>query len=278
MSIEKLESIKKIGEGFLDKSSPTQSVERSDQFQSLMDKGQVDPAKQTENTSANKVGETEKSTPMDQASKTQMQGRVQRIETLNMENLRKQIHETLDQIDKTKTQLENLQEGPHAERDKERGEKGSQQSQNQDEQQRDGKEDKESLSVGEVEQKQIKPAYKHLLYNHLNHIDDSLRIALSKAKSEFSTARPPIAESGSVENKSSNPAKNFLELLTNGEAQLEHLSSMLEQGQINGKELNPANMLAIQIKVGRVQQQLELFTSLLGKALESIKTVMNVQV
>jgi hypothetical protein len=46
----------------------------------------------------------------------------------------------------------------------------------------------------------------------------------------------------------------------------------------NGKQFTAADMLAMQIKVGYVQQEIEFFTSLLNKALESTKTIMNVQV
>jgi len=45
-----------------------------------------------------------------------------------------------------------------------------------------------------------------------------------------------------------------------------------------GNQLSPATMLLIQIKVGYIQQEIELFTSMLNKALESTKTIMNVQV
>jgi hypothetical protein len=37
-------------------------------------------------------------------------------------------------------------------------------------------------------------------------------------------------------------------------------------------------MLAMQVKVGFVQQEMEFFTGMLNKALESTKTLMNVQV
>ena len=53
--------------------------------------------------------------------------------------------------------------------------------------------------------------------------------------------------------------------------------STVEQFNLTG-QITPANMLAIQMKMGYVQQQIELFTSLLNKALESTKTIMNVQV
>jgi hypothetical protein len=43
-------------------------------------------------------------------------------------------------------------------------------------------------------------------------------------------------------------------------------------------QISPASMLAIQIKVGFISQELDFFTGILNKALESTKTIMNVQV
>jgi hypothetical protein len=47
---------------------------------------------------------------------------------------------------------------------------------------------------------------------------------------------------------------------------------------LNNKEITPANMLRIQMKVSYMQQEIEFFTAVLNKALESTKTIMNVQV
>lgn len=118
----------------------------------------------------------------------------------------------------------------------------------------------------------VRPAYQTLLRNRLEHIDDSLRIALSKAGVEYT---PPEvgATKGAVK-----PIERFIGLLTNSQYQLEHLSTTIDQLQLTDAKLSPASMLAIQIKVGYVQQQIELFTNLLNKSLESIKTIMNVQV
>lgn len=121
-------------------------------------------------------------------------------------------------------------------------------------------------------QGEIKPSYQTLLRNRLSHIDDNLRIALSKAGVEYKTP-PKVAETGKT-----NPVQRFIGFLTNSQHQLENLQVTIENLNITGAQLSPANMLAIQMKMGYVQQQIELFTSLLNKALESTKTIMNVQV
>lgn len=126
---------------------------------------------------------------------------------------------------------------------------------------------KAQLSQSKTE---IKPAYQTLLRNRLTHIDDSLKIALNKAGVEYTP--PPAASGGNT-----NAIHKFLGFLTNSQHQLENLNVAIDQFNVTG-QITPANMLAIQMKMGYVQQQIELFTSLLNKALESTKTIMNVQV
>lgn len=120
---------------------------------------------------------------------------------------------------------------------------------------------------------EIKPSYQNLLSNRLSHIDDNLKIALSKAGVEYSAPQPTA-----IGGTSSNPIERFLGFLTKSQYQLEHLNETIDQLNLKKAELTPAAMLTIQMKMGYVQQQIELFTSLLNKALESTKTIMNVQV
>jgi hypothetical protein len=117
---------------------------------------------------------------------------------------------------------------------------------------------------------ELKSSVQHELKNKLTHIDESLRITLSKAGIEYKVPEKP--------NNITNPIEHFLGFLTDGQYQLEHLADEVQTMQLNKNEISPANMLALQIKVGFVQQELEFFTSLLNKALESTKTILNVQV
>lgn len=119
---------------------------------------------------------------------------------------------------------------------------------------------------------QIKSSVQELLHNKLTHIDDNLKIALSKAGIEYNPTHDAVP-AGRV-----NPIERFLGFLTDGQWQLQNLGNEIQAMSIQGKELTPTNMLAIQVKVSQVQQELELFTAMLSKALESIKTIMNIQV
>ncbi len=117
---------------------------------------------------------------------------------------------------------------------------------------------------------ELKSSVQTLLQSKLNHIDESLKIALNKAGVEYVA---PIAQKNL-----STPIERFLGFLTDAQAQLQGLGGDVEQLALKKGEISPADMLAIQVKVGYVQQEIEFFTSLLNKALESTKTIMNVQV
>jgi hypothetical protein len=126
---------------------------------------------------------------------------------------------------------------------------------------------KTKLKTPELE---IKPATQTMLQNKLSHIDENLRVALSKAGVEYT---PPVQQDKTV-----NPVERFLGFVTHGQSQLALLGEEINQMHLNNKEISPANMLRIQMKVGYISQEIEFFTAVLNKALESTKTIMNVQV
>lgn len=132
---------------------------------------------------------------------------------------------------------------------------------------------KEKLASPDLE---IRAPVQRLLNRKLSHIDENLKIALDKAGLEYNDVKAPItttASTGTV-----NPIDKLLGFLSHGQKQLDTLASEVADLESPTKEISPANMLAIQIKVNYVQQELELFTNLLNKSLESTKTLMNVQV
>lgn len=106
----------------------------------------------------------------------------------------------------------------------------------------------------------------------LIHVDESLKIALSRVGVDYT---PPATQANGLVA----PVQKFLGYLSNSQTQLENLSSQLTT--VHGGEsvtMTPALMLGLQLKMGVITQQVEFFASLLNKALESTKTVMNVQV
>lgn len=75
------------------------------------------------------------------------------------------------------------------------------------------------------------------------------------------------------------PFSTFFGFITNGERQLFSIERELAAfGGPGASTLSPVDMLRIQVKMSHVSQQLELFTSMLNKGLESSKTVLNTQI
>jgi hypothetical protein len=119
---------------------------------------------------------------------------------------------------------------------------------------------------------QLKDSVQNLLKNKLSHIDDSLKVVMNRAGLEY-TPQAAGGQTGLIA-----PIERFIGFLTHGQYQLQKLASDVQMMHLNQEEISPASMLAIQIKVGYIQQEVEFFANMLNKALESTKTIMNVQI
>lgn len=119
---------------------------------------------------------------------------------------------------------------------------------------------------------ELKGSVQDLLKNKLSHIDESLKVVMNRAGLEY-TPQDPSKATGVVA-----PIERFLGFLTHGQYQLQKLSSDVQMMHLNKTEISPASMLAIQIKVGYISQEIEFFSNMLNKMLESTKTIMNVQI
>jgi len=112
---------------------------------------------------------------------------------------------------------------------------------------------------------------RRIFSNKLDYIDDKLKSAMDRAGVEYEAPDRIISTA-------EKPIDRFIGLLTHGQGQLDKLGFEVAKIGAMDKEMRPAAMLALQVKVGYMQQEIELFASLLNKSLESIKTIMNVQV
>jgi len=116
----------------------------------------------------------------------------------------------------------------------------------------------------------IDPKWTAALTGHIEHVDRGLRDA-----SKLVTG----VEVGSTVAADKPAMVKFLSYLTESD---KRLSATVEEVNAlsNNKDgrLSPEKLLAVQIKLGFVQQELEFFSAVLNKALESTKTVMNVQI
>jgi hypothetical protein len=107
------------------------------------------------------------------------------------------------------------------------------------------------------------------LSGHIEHMDRSLRDA-----SKLATG----VETGSQIPTDKPPAVRFLSFLTDSDKNLSNLVSEINTMEMSKDKITASKMLALQVKLGFVQQELEFFTTVLNKALESTKTIMNVQI
>lgn len=119
----------------------------------------------------------------------------------------------------------------------------------------------------------IDPSVQSLMESKLSHIDEKLKVAVEKAGGEYTTLEVREARASLR-----NPIERFIGYLSSSEGQLHSIAEDVYRLGKDNRSLTPAALLLIQVKVGFVQQQLEFFTSLLNKSLESTKTLLNVQV
>ncbi len=104
----------------------------------------------------------------------------------------------------------------------------------------------------------------------IQHVDRYLNQALSQVTGvETKTA---------IDVTSRPPLLRFLGLLTEGEKHLDGLLSGIKELHLEKNKLKPETLLGVQVRLGFVQTELEFFSNVLNKSLESTKTIMNVQI
>lgn len=123
-------------------------------------------------------------------------------------------------------------------------------------------------TLNKYPQLKLKPVEESPLSEKLIHADATLRSTLNIAGAEITAVN--------VAPETKNPLVKFLSYLTHGDKQLNSLERELTS--LEGKEITPGKLITIQVKLSYVQREIEFFTNALNKALESAKTIMNVQV
>lgn len=103
----------------------------------------------------------------------------------------------------------------------------------------------------------------------LEHIDKTLIDAQKTMGVEAAT---------SVAQQTHNPTVKFLHYMTDADKRLDTIVNEIMSYTADNKKLSPERLLAVQVKLNFVQQQLEFFTNILNRSVESIKTLMNIQI
>lgn len=75
-----------------------------------------------------------------------------------------------------------------------------------------------------------------------------------------------------------NPIAKFLELVSDGQNQLNAAIAEANKLDASGQSVTPAKLLLIQAKLQKASQELDYTSVLLGKAVDIIKTLFNVQI
>src|SRR5581483_9629858 len=108
----------------------------------------------------------------------------------------------------------------------------------------------------------LSPIDQATLSERLVHIDSSLKTALDAIGGGPAEVKSLPAKSAPT----ANPLYKFLDYLTHADYQLSNMTNEIQALNLSGNNLTPGKMLAVQIKLSFVQQQLEFFTNVLNKA------------
>lgn len=117
---------------------------------------------------------------------------------------------------------------------------------------------------------QLKQSQKYLLRNKLSEANSHIRTAASKTGVDVG---PPPSTSAKQ-----NPIRRYLAYVNDSQNQLAEAQSKIKNLSANGGSLSPGDMLMIQVKLNKAQQALEYSSVLLGKAVDDIKMLFNVQI
>ncbi len=114
----------------------------------------------------------------------------------------------------------------------------------------------------------LKRSQNHLLRNKLSDANGYLRSAGEKLGVDTPQMKMPPGATG---------IDRFLAYVNDGQDQLLAVQQKLKQMSAAGEQINPGDMMMVQVKMGLAQQEIEYSSTLLSKVIDSIKTIMNIQ-
>ena len=117
---------------------------------------------------------------------------------------------------------------------------------------------------------QLKPSQKYLLRNKLTESNSLIRSAVSKVGVDPG----PLPQGLSQQS----PIAKFLSLVTDGQNQLQSATNSIKNIQSKGGKVNSGELLLVQVKLAKAQQELEYTSVLLSKAVDDLKTLFNIQI
>lgn len=115
----------------------------------------------------------------------------------------------------------------------------------------------------------LRQSQKYLLRNKLTSANQNIRAVAQKTG--VNTGEPPS------EFNRKNPVTKFLGLISDSQNQLQGAQSKINAMNMTGESMNPGDLLLIQVKLAKAQQELEYSSVLLSTAVSDIKTLFNIQ-
>jgi hypothetical protein len=117
----------------------------------------------------------------------------------------------------------------------------------------------------------LKQSQKYLLRNKLSEANSHIRTAATKAGVDVQQDPPATGVK-------QNPIRRYLDYVSDSQNQLAAVQNKIKEISTNGGSLSPGDMLMIQVKLNKAQQALDYSSVLLGKAVDDIKMLFNVQI
>lgn len=115
----------------------------------------------------------------------------------------------------------------------------------------------------------LKQSQRYLLRNKLTDANAHLRSANMKLGAE---PPPPPAPTAA------GPMGRFLDFLSEGESNIQLAQQQLNKMKDKGDSINPADFLAVQLKISHAQQEIEYASIMLSKAVDDIKQLFSIQI
>ena len=129
-------------------------------------------------------------------------------------------------------------------------------------------------SLGTVEQQlntqnlKLRRSQTHLLKNKLTDAQAHIRQAGAKLGIDAPPMKLPPGATA---------IERFIAYVNDGQDQLVQVQQRLKDMSAKGQQINAADMLSVTVKMNLAQQEIEYSSTLLGKVIDSLKQIMNIQ-
>lgn len=115
----------------------------------------------------------------------------------------------------------------------------------------------------------MKRQHQYLMQNKLQDANGHMQAANNRMGAPMQTPQQLAADAG--------PIEKFLAYLTDGQNQMNAANKRLQEIGKSNQQLNPAELLVLQVQLGQAQQELDYASTLLSKVIDVFKQMLNIQ-